>query len=55
VFPLSSHILVAFDDGMMVVKKVQGKQQGIVSRRKSVKRTKVHFWFIPVNACEFNT
>ena len=38
--------LVAFDDGMMMVKRVQGKQQGIVSWRKSVKRTKVHSWFI---------
>ena len=33
-----------------VVKRVQGKQHGIVSWRKSVKQTKVHSWFIPVNA-----
>jgi hypothetical protein len=34
----------------MVVERVQGKQQGIVSWQKSVKQTKVHSWFIPANA-----
>jgi hypothetical protein len=47
---LKSFLCTLFNDGMMVVKRVQGKQQGIVSWRKSVKRTKIHSWFIPVNA-----